>query len=226
MLFRTPACWVSLAPNQVSFYSVHALPPKFYEEQKMFAPTRFGMFASFIVTFSVLAAASLHATDWPSVPAEGFVAQANASLAATIQNRPDQLAQNLAAILDAAAAMDGLTEADLLAIISAVYASDKVDPLVLAKAVYPLLDKGHKGAIANALVAAAPANVRTEMVTAFTIVELPTVAPRTAAAKRATAVPANLKPQVATTPAVDLPPAPEITTTKQARSRRRPVSLP
>jgi hypothetical protein len=192
----------------------------------MFSPTRLGAFASVIVTLVALATASLHATDWPSVPAAGFVAQANASLATTIKNSPEQLAQQLADVLNAAAAMDGLTEADLQAIISAVYASDKVDPLVLAKAVYPLLGKTHKGAIASALVAAAPAKMRAQMITAFTIVELPPVPTQTTAAKPAATVPANLKRQVATTPAVDVPPAPQTTTAKEARSRRRPVSLP
>ena len=192
----------------------------------MFSPTRPRAFASLLVAFVVLAAASVHATDWPNVPAAGFVAQANASLATTIKDSPEQLAQQLADVLNAAAAMDGLTEADLQAIISAVYASDKVDPLVLAKAVYPLLGKPHRAVIASALVAAAPAKLRAQIITAFTIVELPPTPTQTTAAKPAAAVPATLEPQVATTPAVDVPPAPQITTAKEARSRRRPVSLP
>ena len=186
----------------------------------MFSPTRPRAFASLLVAFVVLAAASVHATDWPNVPAAGFVAQANASLATTIKDSPEQLAQQLADVLNAAAAMDGLTEADLQAIISAVYASDKVDPLVLAKAVYPLLGKPHRAVIASALVAAAPAKLRAQIITAFSIVELPPVPTQTTADKPAAT------PRVATTPAVGVPPAPQITTAKEARSRRRPVSLP
>ena len=114
---------------------------------------------------------SVRRGDPPSMPSP--MGRFSVRVLLSFWDQSDQLAQELAAILNAAAGIDGLTEADLVDIISIACANDEVDLFLLAKAVYPLLDEKHKAEIASAFVAAAPANLKPKLIALFAVLDLP-----------------------------------------------------
>ncbi len=122
-------------------------------------------------------APGLRAQDWSQVPADQFVAQAVAAVTQLAEQSPDTLASELAAILNAAAAIQVLTNDDLLRIATAAYAGQNVDPLILVRSTYPLIKPEHRSRIANILLSAAPANARTAITAAITTMNLPPVPP-------------------------------------------------
>lgn len=122
-------------------------------------------------------AIGLQAKDWSAVPADQLVAQAIAAVSATAEQNPAGLAEELAAILNAAAAIEGLTDDDLILIVAAAYAGQNVNPLLLARATYARIDQNHRGRIADILLAAAPADAKADIVAAIAALNLPPVPP-------------------------------------------------
>jgi hypothetical protein len=148
-----------------------------------------GYTQAILVLAILTVATNLHAIDWSTVPTGTFVGRAIAAIDAIPADEAERVPAELAAALNAGVERDGLTSDGLARIVAAAYGKQGIEPVALAKRVYPLLSRTAREPVAAAIVAGAPPCRTNEMLEVIRRLSLPEPPPLSRIVTRTVAIP-------------------------------------